>query len=122
MVALVGSVAVAALAGRPVGRPLLVGTMLVVLLSAGRHVTLLLETAAASRRLVSRTGELEREAGAILLDADQALELLETLGQPSAERALDALAMRSMLLEQRARALTDDARRLAQQPPGDRSG
>jgi hypothetical protein len=121
MVALVGSVAVAALAGRPIERPLLVGTLLVVLLSAGRHVALQLETAAASRRLVSRTGELEREAGAILLDADQALELLETRPGPSAERALDALAMRSMLLEQRVRALTNDARRLAQQPP-ERSG
>jgi hypothetical protein len=121
MVALVGSLAVAVLAGRAVDRPLLAGTLLVVLLSVGRHVAFLLETAATSRRLVSNTGELEREAAAVLLDADQALELLETLGRPSAERALDALAMRSMLLEQRARALTHDARRLAQQPPG-RSG
>jgi hypothetical protein len=114
-------VALAVLDGARVDSALLVGTLLAVLLSAGRHVVFLLETTAMSRRLVTHTDELEREAGAILLDADQALELLETLGRPSAERALDALAMRSMLLEQRARALTDDARRWAQQPP-DRSG
>ena len=132
MGALVGSVALTLVAGASVDRALLAGTMLVVLLSVGRHVAFLLETTSTSRRLVSHTDELEREAGAILLDADEALTLLEDLGAApasstgrasaaTAERALDTLAMRSMLLEQRARELTWDARRLAQQPP-ERSG
>jgi hypothetical protein len=132
MGALAGCVALTLVAGGTVDRTLLAGTMLVVLLSVGRHVAYLLETTSTSRRLVSHTDELEREAGAILLDADEALTLLEELGAPSAssnrsasaataERALDTLAMRSMLLEQRARELTWDARRLAQQPP-ERSG
>jgi hypothetical protein len=127
MGALVGAVALTLVAGGSVDRALLAGTMLVVLLSVGRHVAFLLETTSTSRRLVSHTDELEREAGAMLLDADEALTLLEELGAPpgasaaTAERALDTLALRSMLLEQRARELTWDARRLAQQPP-ERSG
>jgi hypothetical protein len=130
MGALVGAVAVALVTGEAVDRTLVAGTMVIVLLSVGRHVVYVLETTATSRRLVSHTDELEREAGAIAVDADEALNLVEELAAPSAasrtddrsaaiaEQALDTLALRSMLLEQRARALTWDARRLAQQPPG----